>query len=129
MTGVVDELRAHLPTAASLPACVRACLLLPACPSLSAVSALAARLFSAWCSITCALCLFLSQNLDNRALFVVTFFSFAVAFAFFALELVVYCTVDIRGVWMQAFIATTSLVLMYMHMDKQGVHRFTRLQF
>ena len=93
------------------------------------MSALAARLFSAWCSITCALCLFLSQNLDNRALFVVTFFSFAVAFTFFALELVVYRTVDIRGVWMQAFIATTSLVLMYLHMEKQGIHRFTKLEF
>lgn len=93
------------------------------------VSSLAARLFSAWCSITCALCLVLSQNLDNRALFVVTFFSFVVAFAFFTAELVVYRTVDIRGVWMQAVVAGTSIAWMYSHMDKTGIDRYMRLQF
>lgn len=93
------------------------------------VSALAARLFSAWCSITCALCLLLSQNLDNRALFIVTFFSFAVALVFFTLELVVYRTVDLRGVWMQAVIAGTSLAWMYSHMQAHGMHRYTNIAF
>lgn len=93
------------------------------------MSALGARLFSAWCSITCALCLVLSQNLDNKALFIVTFFSFFVALLFFTLEVVVYRTVSLRGVWMQGVVASTSLVLMYMHMEQQGIHRFTKLQF
>lgn len=93
------------------------------------VSALAARLFSAWCSITCALCLVLSQNLDNRALFIVTWFSFVVAFLFFSLEFIVYGTVDIRGVWMQALIAGTSIVWMYSYMESKGLERFLRLQF
>jgi hypothetical protein len=72
------------------------------------VSALGARLFSAWCSITCALCVLLSQNLSNHALFIVTFFSFAVALVFFSMEWLVYRTVDLKGVWMQAFIASQS---------------------
>jgi len=93
------------------------------------VSALGARLFSVWCSITCALCLFLSYNLDNRALFVVTFFSFAVALLFFMSEVLVYRTVSLRGVWMQGVVASTSLVLMYMHMEKQGLHRFMKIEF
>lgn len=93
------------------------------------VSALAARLFSAWCSITCALCLLLSQNLDNRALFVVTFFSFLVAFVFFTLEFVVYRSVDLRGVWMQAVVAGTSIVWMYTYMNERGIHRYAMLQY
>ena len=93
------------------------------------VTALAARLFSAWCSITCALCVFLSYNIDNRALFVVTFFSFAVALGFFSLELVVYRTVDLRGVWMQGFIASMSLFLMWNYMEAHGIYKFQRIAF
>jgi hypothetical protein len=116
-----------LSVADSSPPCMLWCALVRSASS--AVSALAARLFSAWCSITCALCLLLSRNLDNRALFVVTFFSFAVAFAFFAMEFLVYQTVDARGVWMQALVATTSLVLMYQHMQEEGVEYYMQLKF
>jgi FtsH-binding integral membrane protein len=93
------------------------------------VSGVAARLFSVWCLITGLLCLFLSQNLDNRALFLITFLSFAAALGFFLMEFLVYRTVDVRGVWMQAFIATTSLILMYIHMDKHGLYRYFKLAF
>lgn len=94
------------------------------------MSALAARLFSAWCSITCALCLVLSQNLDNRALFVVTWFSFVVALAFFTMEWLVYRTVDVRGVWMQAVVASTSVAWMYSYMQQHGgIDRYLKLHF
>lgn len=99
------------------------------CSCCASVSALAARLFSAWCSITCALCVFLSYNIDNRALFVVTFFSFAVALAFFSMELIVYRTVDLRGVWMQGFIASMSLFLMWSYMEAHGIYKFQRIAF
>jgi len=96
------------------------------------VSALAARLFSAWCSITAALCVMTALNLDGMTarspacipLFLVTFFSFAVALAFFILEVLVYRTVDVRGVWMQVVIASLSLLLMYRHMASEGLSYF-----
>ncbi len=79
------------------------------------MSALAGRLFSAWCSITCLLCASLSQHLDNAALVGVTLFSFLVALLFFTLEFMVYRTVDVRGVWMQAVVAGVSTVWLTSH--------------
>ncbi|MES1913235.1 MAG: hypothetical protein MHM6MM_005442 [Cercozoa sp. M6MM] len=77
------------------------------------VSPVAARLFSVWTLLTCALCVMSALEPSNVAMHSITFFSFLVALGFFALEFLVYRTLHFRGLVGPLIIASVSSAWMW----------------
>ncbi|MEW5319631.1 MAG: hypothetical protein WDW38_010774 [Sanguina aurantia] len=72
------------------------------------VTPLFGRLFAAWTTVTCCLCVSLSFDIANRSLYAVTLSSFAVAIIFFLSELFIFRTVSLKGALSPLIIATVS---------------------
>jgi hypothetical protein len=92
----------------------------PSPVGLSEFTGLSARLFSVWCSLSGAMCFLLSFDLSNKSLFLVTYFSFFVALWFFITEHIKYKTVPLKGLWIQAFVASFSIYLMTLYVQSSG---------
>jgi hypothetical protein len=55
------------------------------------------RTFGVWTLLTCLLCVMTALNLDNEALYLVTFLSFVFALGYFLLECFVYHTMAVKS--------------------------------
>lgn len=79
---------------------------------LPAVTPLHGRTFSIWTSLTCVLCVLLAGDMTSKALFAVTWFSFAVAAFHFMTEWLVYRTMTFASFMRPAPFALLSMVFM-----------------
>ncbi|KAL4362213.1 hypothetical protein GQ457_04G000040 [Hibiscus cannabinus] len=70
------------------------------------------RTFGIWTLLTCTLCYICAFNLENEALYLVTFLSFVYAFGHFLIEYLVYGTMTIKNLSAVSFFAGTSIIWM-----------------
>lgn len=56
------------------------------------------RTFGVWTLLTCLLCVMTAFNLDNEALYLVTFLSFVFALGYFLIECFIYQTMAVKNV-------------------------------
>eukprot|EP00270_Netrium_digitus_P020833 TRINITY_DN8678_c0_g1_i1.p1 TRINITY_DN8678_c0_g1~~TRINITY_DN8678_c0_g1_i1.p1 ORF type:complete len:147 (+),score=35.42 TRINITY_DN8678_c0_g1_i1:158-598(+) len=70
------------------------------------------RTFSAWTAITCLLCVLCAMDLENRSLYLATLLSFVIAFLHFVLEFLVFGSMTLSNFATVGFFAVTSLVWM-----------------
>lgn len=76
------------------------------------VTPLFGRLFAAWTSVTCALCLICAWNPTNRGVYTATWVSFLVALLFFLSELMVFRTVSLKAALSPMIVASVSALWM-----------------
>jgi hypothetical protein len=67
------------------------------CSLWGAVQDVHGRTFGVWTLLTCLLCVMTALNLDNEALYLVTFLSFVFALGYFLLECFVYHTMAVKS--------------------------------
>lgn len=82
------------------------------------------RTFGVWTLVTCLLCVVTALNLDNEALYLVTFLSFVFALGYFLLECFVYHTMAVKGLASMFFFAGGSIIWMSLEWNKhhgQGI--------
>lgn len=70
------------------------------------------RTFGVWTLLTCLLCVMTALNLDNEALYLVTFLSFVVALGYFLIECFVYHTMAVKSLASMFFFAGSSLTIL-----------------
>ncbi|XWS67528.1 hypothetical protein CRYUN_Cryun04dG0014200 [Craigia yunnanensis] len=66
------------------------------------------RTFGIWTLPTCTLCYLCAFNLENKAVYLVTFLSFIYAFGHFLTEYLIYGTMTIRNLSAVSFFASIS---------------------
>mmetsp|Transcript_20335 Transcript_20335/g.36511 ORF Transcript_20335/g.36511 Transcript_20335/m.36511 type:complete len:129 (-) Transcript_20335:367-753(-) len=76
------------------------------------VSDLFGRLFAAWTTISCALCVICANNINNKPVYGATLFSFIVALTFFVSERFIFKTVSSKGFMSPCIIASVSTIWM-----------------
>ena len=72
---------------------------------------LVARTFAVWTAVTCVVTLVTAFNLDNPALMATCAATFAIALAYFAMELLVYRTVSLATVALPCFFASEGVLV------------------
>ncbi|XP_024356802.1 ergosterol biosynthetic protein 28 isoform X1 [Physcomitrium patens] len=86
--------------------------------SLSSKPDVHGRTFGVWTLLTCLLCVMTAFNLDNEALYLVTFLSFVFALGYFLIECFIYQTMAVKNVASLFFFAGGSIIWMSIEWNK-----------